>query len=351
MQTFDECNHANRYCRVMGLVRCLQVASDEENLQEMRLDHAERLRRAITREPRFVIFQICCCNDSLLSLAVKQTCPKEALEFLLTNVRFQQENGCRITDFVEHLGYVIACLMAGYRARTFDKGRLDDGKRSLGLLLRAGIQNSFVRRVWYGSGLHLTWLLGIFQAASTYEYVALNSSTPGQAYESYATPVFALLDFAECVIEMFRDEESPSQIKDGSFWTAILESLWTHPRVTKGTLTRVVDVTVQLVDLGASKHISLPKGVKGGSFLACIESGLNPLDFVVDPYVDDITTMIECDNVMHLGDDGQFLFVNTLLLWEMRKVNIERLKDHVLACENSPYEDLQAATDPSLEGN
>ncbi|KAK1580745.1 uncharacterized protein LY79DRAFT_560801 [Colletotrichum navitas] len=285
------------------------------------MHHAELLRVAVTTGPRFVsTFQVCCGNRSLLSFAADRSFPVEALEFLLTNTRFRQEDGCRITDFVEHIGSLIVCLMYGYSGRCFDNRLLDDGKRSLRLLLRAGTRNAFARQVWYRNGLYRTWLLSVFNAASVYVSPILPAQ--GQPDSTRLVPILALLHLVECIIEMFPDE-------DAAFWSAVLQTLWTHTRITRGTLRRVADVTLRLLDLGASTTFALPEGAKGGSFLACIENGLEaPED--VDPYVDDIEATIEGINVMEFDGPGQVSDIFTNRMRDKRYDSIERLKEKIL---------------------
>ncbi|GKT94046.1 hypothetical protein CT0861_11553 [Colletotrichum tofieldiae] len=326
---------ANGHCRVWGLASCLQTMSDESVRPEQRFIHAELLREALTVGPRFVsISHVCCGNNTLLSLAVGLWCPVEALEFLLSHARFRQEDGCRITDFVEHLGSAMISLMASSRAYCSENRLPGDGKKCLRLLLRVGSQNSFVKECWYDNGMICTWILTIFNAASTREFACLMSEAQEDPQKTYLIPIPALLDFAECIIETFYDQNGPCTILDDSFWTAILKSLWTHAHITRGTLTRVADVTLRLLELGASKQIELPGAAKGGSFLACVESGLY-LDDVMDPDLDDVDATIGGQMIRGTNEHGQNFIFNIDLLWATRRANIERLKTNILGDGNS----------------
>ncbi|KZL87266.1 hypothetical protein CI238_10413 [Colletotrichum incanum] len=345
-----QCRYAvNGHCRVWGLASCLQIMSSEGVHPEQRFRHAELLREALTVGPRFVsLSHVCCGNNTLLSLAVGLWCPVETLEFLLSHARFRQEDGCRITDFVEHLGSVMISLMANSRTYCFKNRLPGDGKKCLRLLLRVGSQNSFVKECWYDNCLIRTWLLSIFDAASTKRFAYFMSEAQEHPQKKYLIPIPALLDFAECIIEIFYDKDSPHSILDSSFWTAILKSLWTHAHITRGTLTRVADVTLRLLELGASKQIELTGAAKGGSFLACVESGLYP-DDVMDPDLDDVDAMIGGQMIRGTNESGQNFVFNTDMLWATRRANIERLKTHVLGDGDSSIAGLEAAIDADLE--
>ncbi|WDK22815.1 hypothetical protein CGRA01v4_14105 [Colletotrichum graminicola] len=283
--------------------------------------HANIFCDAVTTGPRFVCtFQVCCGNISLLSFAVERRFPMEVLEFLLTNTRFRQEDGCRIIDFVEHIGSLIVCLMYGYSGRCFNNSLLDDAKRSLRLLLRAGTQNAFARRIWHNNGQYRTWILSVLHAASV--YVSPIPSEPGQPYITRVVPILALLHLVECFMEMFPDE-------DASFWSVVLQELWMHSRITRGTLRRVADMTLRLLDLGASTTFALPDRAKGGSFLACLENGLEAVEDV-NPYVDDIEATIGGTKIMEFGGPGQAIDIIRNRMYGKRIESIERLKKKIL---------------------
>ncbi|GKT49607.1 uncharacterized protein ColSpa_09788 [Colletotrichum spaethianum] len=345
-----QCMYAAKgLCRVWGLANCLRVISDESLHLDQRLERAELLREALTMGPRFVsVSHVCCGNNTLLSLAVGMSCSVETLQFLLSHARFRQEDGCRITDFVEHLGSVMVLLMANSRARCFENRLPGDGKKCLRVLLRAGSQNSFVKNFWYDNGKIHNWLLSIFNAASTREFTYHDDEVPEHPQSQHLVPIPALLDFVECIIELFYDKDSPCKISDNTFWTAILKSLWTHAHVTRGTLTRVADVTLRLLELGVSKQIDLPGAAKGGSFLTCVESGLFPND-VIDPDLDDVDAIIGDQVIRGTNELGQNFVLATDMLWETRKANIERLQKHILGGVNPPVESLGAAVKAAQE--
>ncbi|KAK2007113.1 hypothetical protein LZ32DRAFT_542611, partial [Colletotrichum eremochloae] len=345
-QMLGQCKFAadGHCCETLALY--LKVVSSEHLATELRLNHGELLRQAITKGPRFVsTFQVCCNNESLLLRAANRSYSVETLEFLLSNTRFRQEDGCRITEFVEHLGNVIICLMLRYSSRRFNSKRLDDGKQSLRLLLRAGTQNAFARNVWHESGLYRNWLLGVFNAAAaSYKYASPNRLAQDQQDVPPLTvpvPVPAMIHFVECIIEIFPNEDAP-------FWTAILRCLWTHPNITSGTLRRLADVTLQLLDLGASKQVDLPNGANGGNFLACVSSGLDNIESA-DIRVDDIEATIEGNHVIAFDLSGQVLNVNTTTLCEIRNHNIERLKRKVLSIDSHPEMGLGVAINNRLD--
>ncbi|KAK2000320.1 hypothetical protein LX36DRAFT_437237 [Colletotrichum falcatum] len=297
---------------------------------EDRLKHLELLRRALTTGP-VSTFQVCCGNMSLLSYAADRLLPLGCLEFLVDNTRFRQEDGCRIIDFIEHLGNVIVGFMYGYRSgHLFNGEPAEFGKKSLCLLLRAGTQNRFAREHWYVGGLYRTWVLGVFNAASTSERYP-NLFAEDQPLEGLVVPVPLLLGLADCIIDMFPDE-------DASFWSEMLKILWTHSRITGGTLRRVADKTLQLLDLGASTQIDLPSG----SLIARILS-LGTCDHV-DPGVDDFETRIGNDDVMMYDFSSMSAVVDRDMLWEKRAENIERLQKRILGLDGrSPSWDTQEA--------
>ncbi|KAK2048040.1 hypothetical protein LZ31DRAFT_606804 [Colletotrichum somersetense] len=338
LQTSATCKYdGNGQCDLGKLTYSLRVASDERLPPYARMYHTDILITAFTTGARSIsTFQVCCGDMSMLSYAVDRSFPVETLEFLMAYTSFRQEDGCRITDFIEHLGSLIVCLVYRYRDRCLNEKLQDDGKRSLRLLLRAGTENSLAKEAWYDTGLYRTWLMTVFNAAAAYRHVFPNPSIPSHRSRAVAVP--GVLHLVECIIERF-----PNEI--ACFWSAILQGVWKHSRITRGTLRRVADVTMKLLDLGASATIELPDDM-GGSLAACIESGLDARENVdprddVDPYVDDVEGTIGADELVEFDATGRLNGVD----WKKRVESIKRLKEKVLGYSSV---DLQDVIDASL---
>ncbi|KAK2024750.1 hypothetical protein LX32DRAFT_598172, partial [Colletotrichum zoysiae] len=337
-QTSAACKYAeDGECNLGKLTYSLRVASNVLLPAYPRMHHSNILITAFTTGARSIsTFQVCCGDMSMLSFAVDHSFPVEALEFLMAYTSFRQEDGCRITDFIEHLGSLIVCSVYRYRDRCLNEGLQEDGKRSLRLLLRAGTENSLAKEAWYDTGLYRTWLMTVFNAAAAYSHVFPNPSIPSHRSRTAAVP--GVLHLVECIIERF-----PNEI--ACFWSAILQGVWKHSRIRKGTLRRVTDVTLKLLDLGASAMVELPDDM-GGSLAACIESGLEARKNVdlrddVDPYVDDVEGKIGADELLEFDATGRLNGVD----WKKRVENIKRLKEKVLGYSSV---DLQGVIDARL---
>ncbi|KAK2054944.1 hypothetical protein LY76DRAFT_579061 [Colletotrichum caudatum] len=325
LQTSAACKYAaNGLCDLGKLAYSLRVASNERYPSEARMYHTDLLITAFTTGPRSIsTFQVCCNDISLLSYAVDSSFPVEALEFLMANTSFRQEDGCRITDFIEHIGHLIVCSTYRYRDRCLNEKLQDDGKRSLRLLLRAGTENSLAKDAWRDTGRYRTWLMTVFSAAAAHRHVFSDPFIP--PHRSRAVAVLGVLHLVECIIELF-----PNEVP--SFWSAIMQGVWKHSRITRGTLRRVADVTLKLLDLGASATIELPEDMGGSltAYIENIESGPDAREDV-DPYVDDVEGAIRASELAEFEATGRLNGVD----WEKRVESIKRLKEKVIGYGSS----------------
>ncbi|TQN64123.1 hypothetical protein CSHISOI_11298 [Colletotrichum shisoi] len=331
-------------CRVQGLASCLQAMDDKTFTWNFKSLSATALDRALMQGPHFVSMSHSCCGNTLLSLVAAQGCSVDAMGFLLSRTRFREEHGYRISDFVEELGRAMFTLVTNSRTRCVGNCLFGDGKKCLYLLLRAATLSSYAKTNWYHTGKMRTWLLKIFEDACTWNSAPDANADPelGDTKTSYPAPIPALLDFAECIIELPDYHNGPDGLFDATLWTGILKCLWAHGRITKGTLTRVTNVTLRLVSLGASKEIELPRAIKGGNFLACIKSGLSP-DEGADPNLDDIDVMIDEKHVRPTTVTDSLLAIKSDLLLRRRQENILKLQKIILGAD-SPSPAGPAAT-------
>ncbi|GJD00991.1 hypothetical protein ColKHC_09816 [Colletotrichum higginsianum] len=297
---------------------------------------ATALDQALMQGPHFLSMSHSCCGNTLLSLVAAQGCSVDTMGFLLSRTRFREEHGYRISDFVEELGRAIVTLVTSSRTRCVGNCLPGDGKKCLYLLLRAATLNSFAKTNWYHTGKMRAWLLETFEVACAWKSAPAANADPelGDTKTSYPAPIPALLDFAECIIELLDYHNGPDGLFDATLWTGILKCLWTHGRITKGTLTRVTNVTLRLLSLGASKEIELPGTVKGGNFLACVKSGLSP-DEGADPNLDDIDVMIDEKHVRSTSVTDSFLAIEWELLLRKRQENIVKLQTIILGADST----------------
>ncbi|WQF86322.1 hypothetical protein CDEST_11336 [Colletotrichum destructivum] len=324
------------HCRVQGLASCLQALDDKTFTWNLKSLSATVLDRALIQDPHFVSMSHSCCGNTLLSLVAAQGRSVDTMGFLLSRTRFREEHGYRISDFVEELGKAMVTLVTNSRTRCVGNCLSGDGKKCLYLLLRAATLNSYAKTNWYHTGKMRAWILKNFEDACTWKSAPAANADPelGDTKTSYPAPIPALLDFAECIIELPDYHNGPDGLFDATLWTGILKCLWTHGRITKGTLTRVTNVTLRLLSLGASKEIELPRAIKGGNFLACIKSSLSP-DEGADPNLDDIDVMIDEKHVRPTSVTDSFLAIESDLLLRRRQENIVKLQTVILGADST----------------
>ncbi|KAJ0164500.1 hypothetical protein CTA2_852 [Colletotrichum tanaceti] len=336
-------------CRVQGLAFCLQAMDDKTFPWDLKSLSATALDKALMQGPHFVSMSHSCCGNTLLSLVAAHGCSVDTMGFLLSRTRFREEHGYRISDFVEELGRAMVTLVTNSRARCVGNCLPGDGKKCLYLLLRAATLSSYAKANWYHTGEIRSWVLKTFKAACTWKSPSAANADPelDDTKTRYPAPIPALLDFAECIIESSDYHNGPDGLFDATLWTGILKCLWTHERITKGTMTRVTNVTLRLLSLGASKEIELPSSVKGSNFLAYVKSGLSP-DEGADPNLDDIDVIIEEELVRPTSVTDSFLSSESGLLLRKRQENIAILQMTVLGAANtssaSPAAMVMAAT-------
>ncbi|WYZ35716.1 hypothetical protein EsH8_X_000363 [Colletotrichum jinshuiense] len=319
-------------CRLIALGQCIIYLGDPNSSLALKTSLWRIILHAMTEGPRPVTVCDPCCGgatNTLLSYAVGQTRQPEIVKVLLQHTKFRREKGCSIANYVHQIGDVILLLMK--RDPCFGNRLGHGGKEIIRLLLSAATRI----RSWNGE------LLGVW-VASICEGAAM--VVQGQAQ----VRIPAFLDLVECVIEVFF-YETPKKIHDEEVWFRILRALWDHPRVANGTMTRVKEVTLLLLNIRpdfAARPLSGPNSVSLASRVDSLCLLQEDGDVGVD---DDVDVRIENEMIRGVDHRGVHFVDAKPAISIARQVNLEQLRTAIMDHEGALHEvGPEEGMDPGL---